>query len=875
MRVSVSPDRLEVTAGAPHPVAITISNPGSVIGGYAVRILGADPAWVELEDDRISLFPDESRTITATITVPPGLVAGERRMAVQVRELTPPESSAVEEIVLVVPEAASTMARVDPVTQTTGRTGRFSLLLDNNGNTPARGWLAGDDGEGRLRYRFEPPTVDLAPGEHAVVDLRVRGRRPVIGQPAIRMINVHVVDGPEPPTANARRSRDAAPPPDPEAPPAATASLVQNAMLSRGPIGLFGLLAAITVFALVITIALSRLVGQSAADRNLALEIAANQDSSSASGNSGVTGTVRLLTTGRPVEGVAVNVFAADDLIRPVVSVATADKGGYRVEGLPAGDYKLVFRGSGFEPLWYPRSLDPENAETVTVEENNQVAGLDVALGGAPATISGTVVGEDVSGATVALRTPSSTVPVSGGVIGTADPLDDGALVQTTPVGTDGSFAFADVPSPSVYDIVVTKTGFAKSSQRVDVAAGEERDGVEVNLVRGNGIISGQVVADGKPLEEVTLTVTAGQTSASTVSLTGSDAGSFTLRRLPTPATYTLVASKDNYATQTLSLTLGEGQALTGVWVSLGASSGSLSGQVSLDGNDPASGVILPAGGVTVTVTDGIQTIQTATQSTGSQQSTSAGPGDGIGSWKVSGLQVPGTYTVTFSRADLAPQTVSVSLGDDGRITKSSIGVSVGATRIETALRSATAVLEGRVTQPLTRGSAAVPVGEVTVHLSSGASSYTVTTASVPQGERGRYRIENLPPGTYTISLSRRGVRPTSGIRELTAGTTAKYSQELPLAASVGGTVVRRGTNVSVGAGYVVELFRASEYPAIAYSTTTTVGSAGAFSFDDVDAPEVYVVQVRRTRGSAPIGSSTVTVGPSDQKNDIVVKVDP
>ncbi|UMG91032.1 hypothetical protein [Nocardioides sp. TF02-7] len=200
MRVTVSPERLEASPRAPQPVAITITNVGSVIGGYQVRLLGADPTWVELDDERISLFPDESRTLTATITLPEGLAAGERRMAVQVRELTPPERSTVEELVLVVPEAPSTQVRVDPPTQSVGRTGRFSLLIDNNGNTPARGWLAGDDAERKLRYRFDPPTVELAPGESAVVDMRVRGRRPFVGQPALRSLSLHLVDGPLPGT---------------------------------------------------------------------------------------------------------------------------------------------------------------------------------------------------------------------------------------------------------------------------------------------------------------------------------------------------------------------------------------------------------------------------------------------------------------------------------------------------------------------------------------------------------------------------------------------------------------------------------------------------------------------------------------------------
>ncbi len=896
MRITVSPSRIEVSPGTPQPVAVTISNPGSVIAGYTVRILGADPSWVTLDDARISLFPDESRTITAILTVPPGLAAGERRMAVQVRELTPPERTAIEEVVLVVPEAGSAVVRVDPVTVTTGRTGRFSLLVENSGNTRIDGWLAADDSEGKLRYRFEPERVDLAPGEHAVLDLRARGRRPWIGQPVVRVVNVHLTRGgagttPAPgPTGRQGKRGSTPPPPDPEAPPVATASMVQKALLSRGPIGLVGLLAAITVFAVVITVALSRIVGQSAADRNLALEIAAANDAAAAgSGSSGMTGTVRQLTSGDPVEGVAVIVYAAGQLVTPLATLATDDAGLWKISGLPAGDYQLAIRGAGFEPIWYPTSLDAENAETVTVEDDNIVAGLDVAIGGTPATISGTLVGDDVSDATVTLKTPATAVvaPQEGtdsaaaptatttsyddevlvparGIVATTrtrappapaepSPLapseEGGATVQTVAVGSDGAFSFGNVPSPSVYDLVVTKKGYATATQRIDVSAGENREGVEIHLLQGDGIISGEVSSDGKPLGGVTLTATSGQTSASTVSLTEGDKGSFTLRRLPTPGTYTVVATKDGFATQTVSLSLAEGQALTGVSLNLGAAAGGLEGKASiLEGG--------PAGGVTVTVTDGTQTIQTATQSV---------PKDGrpIGSWRVSGLQIPGTYTVTLSRDDLASQTVSVTLDATGAVAPSSIGATVTSNGIETVMRSSSAVVRGVVRQP-DSGGVLRRVGEVTVQLSSGTTSFTVVAASVPADRRGWYRIENVPPGTYTVSVSRPGVRPTSDIIHLTAGEDEEYHPQLLKAASLKGVVKDRDTGGADTRELLVELYRASDYPAVVYRTTRADAN-GNYFFDDIDAPEVYVVQVRRNRGSVPVGSANVSVDASEQ----------
>ena len=124
MYVEISPRRLDVVPGQPQTLAITISNTGEVISGYALRFLGADPTWVHLEDADVSLFPDETRTVTAVLTVPPGMVAGDRRIAVQVRELTPPESTVIEDVVLVVPEARAVQMRMDPMSKTAGKQAR-------------------------------------------------------------------------------------------------------------------------------------------------------------------------------------------------------------------------------------------------------------------------------------------------------------------------------------------------------------------------------------------------------------------------------------------------------------------------------------------------------------------------------------------------------------------------------------------------------------------------------------------------------------------------------------------------------------------------------------------------------------------------------
>jgi hypothetical protein len=945
MIVDVSPRRLAVVPGTPQQLQVTITNTSEVIGGYALRILGADPGWVETTDQTFSLFPEESRTIAIAVTVPQGIPAGERRIAVQLRELTPPEHSSIDEVVLVVPDAPALQVRADPMAQQTGRRGRFSLLVDNTGNTLVRGRLAGSDAEGKVRYAFSPAELTLAPGEHAVVDLKVKARQPFLGSPAVRTLSffldppegsrVVVVpapvgkaadDTPAPGRRKRRRGRDKqlSVTPERETPALANATMIQRPVVGRGSLSLLGLLAAVTVFAIVITLALSKIVGQSAADRDLALQIASAGEGSSSAGSSGVAGTVRLLTSGTPVPGVAVTVYAAADTNTPLATTATGSSGTYAVGDLPAGDYKLTFRGAGFVQLWYPQALDASNATTVTLAANQQHAGLDVSLGGVPATISGTVKGDDVANATLTLRTPGGTGTTAGssGTTGTTtaattdaggsasgsasgsgatnartvarraatgDPslvpppaarastgdtgdtasaadsttatdsssADAGAIVTTVPIGADGTFSLANVPSPSVYQIEVSKPGYATSSQLIDVSAGETRTDLDITLRKGDGLISGTVSSTAGPLGDVTLTATSGQTTVTTISLDKADGtsakGSFVLRSLPTPAQFTIVATADGYASQTMSVSLAAGQTLTGVSLTLGRSSGSLSGTVTLSSSGD------PAAGVGVVVTDGSQTIQTATQSSGKD----------VGSWRVDGLALPGTYTVTFARSDLASHTLSVSLDADGNITPASIGPGITSTGISVALHPSTAVLYGVVKQK--SGSSASPIGEATVQLSSGTTSYTVTTASVPASAAGAYRIEDIPPGTYTVSVSLGGVTPTSTIVTLAAGDVTAYNPKLQPAASITGTVVN-AAGAPLGPGYVVELYAADAYPNVVYRTTTT-RSDGTFSFTNVDAPQTYVVQVRPTSGSAPTGTTTLQLAASQALNVKVTTV--
>ncbi len=832
MRVTTSA-RVVEAGGTPATVTVEIANTADIISGYVVRVLGADPAWVHVDDPTPTLFPGSSVLVTVTLTPPPDLAAGVRRLAVQVRETTPPHHTAVTELELRVAEAPGSTVALDPVAVTAGRRASFGVTVQNTGNTTLEGAFTGSDPEGKIRFDFVPATVRLAPGESLSARLEVRARRPLLGSPLVRPLAVRL-DG----TVH-------------EAP----GTLIQRAVLGRGAVSLVGLLAAVTVFAVVITVALSGVVNRSAADRDLAIQVAQSRDDAGAAGRATLAGTVRLITTGEPLPGVAVEAFAEDDPNTPLVTTATGDDGSYAIAGLADGTYLLRFRGAGYSDLWYPAAMDSAEAVAVEVRGGQSSPGADVSLGGLPASLSGTVEGDDVSAATVALQIPVEQLGdaaedvVTGAVEDTT--AIGGAELRTVPVGADGSFELTGVPSPAVYDVVVTKPGFATEVQRVDLSGGEERGGITIRLREGDGLIAGEVRGAAGAIGGASVVATAGDSTARTVSLTEGAVGSFTLRNLPTPGTFTVVVGAPGHAAQTLTLNLTAGQQLTGVSVTLGSDAGELFGQVTqLPGG-------VPAAGVTVTVSDGTTTLTTVTQSTGD-----------TGSWRLGGLAVPSTYTVTFSRPGLAAQTVQAGLDGFGAITSG--GDATGGVLV--TMHPAGADLTGRITLRDAVDDGVLPAGNVTVTAVSGPETYTVTSASQPDGQVGRFVLPQLPPGTYTVTASRPGSTPASTTVTLEAGVDRALDLELAAPASVAATVV--GADGPV-AGAIVSLYRAAEYgTAAAPVASGRSDDAGRIVFAELDAPEHYIVDVRLQAGAAPIGASPPITVEASEPAEVTLRVE-
>jgi hypothetical protein len=831
MRVEVTPRRLSVVPGQPSTITVHVTNTTSVISGHSIQVLGVDPRWVALDRAHLSLFPDDAGTAVLTVTFPSGIPAGTRHLSIVVIEQTPPAETKVVDVELSVPEELGVTLSVDPASVTGGQSVTTGVLVANTGNAPVEVELRGADDEDEVEFAFQPPAPVLQPGEQLLASATLNARRPWFGSPKVRPFTVSY--GP------------------PRAPVMAFGAWVQNARLSRGALALLGLAAAVTVFAVVLTASLAQVVNTSAADRDLAIQVAEASRAGASSGQGTISGTVSLLTANTPVPGATVQLYQASNTAQPIVSTATGPNGGYQFANLALGSYKVQFEGAGFTQLWYPSSLSPDDATVVNVTSAKlHVAGISVSLSGTPGSISGQVVGADPAGAVLTLQLPGpgTTAAVAGSPVVTTPAA--GAVITTQTLDASGLFVLANVPSPATYQIVVAKQGYEQAVQDVSLGSGEQRTGVTITLVQGNGSISGTVSTAAGPLDGATITASSGSSSVTTVSLTSNGrAGYFVVNNLQTPATFTLLVGASGYATQTLSLSLAPNQQLTGVAVTLVTGVGSISGTVTTPGG-------APAGGVTVTATNGQQVASTVTLSVNT-------PGLGtVGSYVLNGLPVPDTYTLTFSRSDLSSQTRAVDIPS-----ASAPNASVNATLVPS-----NAAIYGTVSQqppaanpPSGNPPLAALVGGISILLTSGTTSYQTTSASVATpggGAVGAYEIDGITPGTYTISFSQPGGLPFSQIVTLAAGQRLALSPTLSAAAQITGKVVQlqagSTTNTVPVQGAQIDLYLATQFPTVLAASTVTDAN-GSYTFKSVNAPTNYVVTFTYPPGSAAQTSKFVT----------------
>ncbi|MFC6016052.1 hypothetical protein ACFP2T_07580 [Plantactinospora solaniradicis] len=167
LRVTLSPDRLDVAPGDAPVIEVTVSNTSDVVEHYVVDTLGLPDGWrARTEPDVTKLRPGETGTASITFEVrrDPPAPAGSHVLGVLLRSRYRDDVSCCEELPLTIAPVDQVAIRIEPEVATGGRTARYDVALTNAGNTPLRLRLAATDPERRVLAQFQPPTVDLPLG---------------------------------------------------------------------------------------------------------------------------------------------------------------------------------------------------------------------------------------------------------------------------------------------------------------------------------------------------------------------------------------------------------------------------------------------------------------------------------------------------------------------------------------------------------------------------------------------------------------------------------------------------------------------------------------------------------------------------------------
>lgn len=199
LRVQVEPTGLEIAPGATGTVRARVVNGSDVIEEYAVDVVGADPAWVHAEPQRVSLLPGKDATVEVGLTLPAEHPppAGTRVLGIRFAPLSGTSPGRVEEVALTITPAPAAELAVEPQ-QVRGRaSGRFTARVSNRGNTPLEISLSGEDPERAVRVIVNPPLLQLRAGEQRQVRIHVSARREWTGPEVLRPLVIRARGGPK------------------------------------------------------------------------------------------------------------------------------------------------------------------------------------------------------------------------------------------------------------------------------------------------------------------------------------------------------------------------------------------------------------------------------------------------------------------------------------------------------------------------------------------------------------------------------------------------------------------------------------------------------------------------------------------------------
>ncbi|MCV2395223.1 carboxypeptidase regulatory-like domain-containing protein [Actinotalea sp. M2MS4P-6] len=749
MRVISGVDTLEVAPGGTGEISLDVVNTGAVIDAISAHVVGLPIEHATSRPPVLTLFPDATGQLVVRLDLPSSFPAGTHPITVQLSGRSGATEAVHHDVDVVVGARPALALAASPSTVRARRRATFPVQVSNRGNVPLDVALRANDADRSLQVALSPSTVSLQPGAVASVAVQVQGPRHLVGSERERPLQVEATALEQTETvALVLRQRPALSPGLLTALVLATILAVWAAIFLLGVRTVLGAdpytkIAPPSYFAATVVTGTGAGAGTGAGTGTAAGGAAAAapagavpRDGALPAGVGGtLAGTVTAASDAQGVGRITVEAWrrTTSGLVL-VGSAATQEDGSYAIAGLFPGPYLVSVRADGYQTVWYPAAPGDAGATTVDATSQSVTDGVDLTIEGDPAVINGTVDVGDV------------TTPVVTTVVARATwARDDPTLTRTVDAAPDGTYTLTDVVAPGTYELSFTAPGYQPTTVTETVTGGQTRFAPTVTLASGAGQISGLVTDGSRPLGGVVVSTTVDGTPIVVGTPTLGSVGTFVIPGLPTPGTYVVTFTADGFTPATAVVDLAAGESKTDVAVTMTGGAGTVTGRIV--GPDGAG-----LGGVTVTATGGASPVTGTSLTTGT-----------VGSFTLAGLQ-PGLYTLMVSLPGYTDQSVAVDL---------SSGI---ASAVTVTLRPSWGTVQGVVRT----GSPPTGTAGVQVQATDGQKIWTTTSTAVAGSPSGFYSFAQLPPGSYSVTLSSGGRVVATAVVTVTAGSTVTQDLTLP-----------------------------------------------------------------------------------------------
>jgi hypothetical protein len=184
---------LAVEPGGEASCEVRVKNRGRIVDEFTFEVVGDTAPWATVEPPTVSLMPGTEGTAQLLFRPPrvPTVQPGATPFGVKVSSKEDPDSSQVQEGVVVVGAFADTAMELIPRAARGRWSAKYELALDNRGNGGVNAAITPVDPDDQLRFDLKPPTLVADPGTATFGTVVVRPRkRFFLGPPQTRTFRV-------------------------------------------------------------------------------------------------------------------------------------------------------------------------------------------------------------------------------------------------------------------------------------------------------------------------------------------------------------------------------------------------------------------------------------------------------------------------------------------------------------------------------------------------------------------------------------------------------------------------------------------------------------------------------------------------------------